>query len=213
VNQKRKVVNELLKWYKINARRFPWRRKKYPLYKLLVCEIFLWKTRADSVSKLIKEFFSKYPHPNYIRDSSKTTIVKDIKSLGLSTRRAKMLKKVFSNYNDRRIQKDEQGFRARFKVGQYIGRSVLSIYYDKNLLPVDQNIYRLIRRIFDYDIKNIRKVISQDEAFLSDFITYGGKEIIWAMIDYASIVCKEVKPKCLNCCVKKYCEYFKMNAI
>lgn len=209
MNKKDNITSKLLKWFEKNGRRFTWRSNHISFYRLLVCEIFLWKTQAATVNSFIARFFKKYPTPEKIEKTPIKSLINDIKVLGLSNRRAKLLKKTFSNYSNRNIPKFEKEFRKRFGVGQYIARSVLSIYYNQNLFPIDQNIYRFLKRVFNYEIKNIKNLTLEDELFLKDFIKKRHKRIIWAIIDFSSSVCKKRKPECNECVFAKYCYYFK----
>lgn len=208
MNKASKVNLELLKWFQKNGRKFPWRRKNISFYKLLACEIFLWKTQASMVSAFIDYFFKKYPTPNTIDRTPMRKISKEIKTLGLSNRRARLLKKTFLGYSDKNIPRTEKEFRKRFKIGQYIARSVLSIYYNQKLFPIDQNIYRFFKRVFDYKIKNLRKIPPGDELFLKNFYSENSKKLIWAIIDFASLICKSRNPACYTCLLNRYCVYY-----
>lgn len=211
MGKKENVVKELLYWYKTNGRKFLWRNSKISFYKLLICEIFLWRTQANTVASFIGSFLNKYPSPTKIEAASFNLLAKDIRQLGLVNRRTKQLKQTFLKYNNKKIPKSEKEFRKRFKVGQYISRSVLTIYYKQNLFPVDQNIHRFFQRVFDYKIKNIRNISKKDDLFLKDFIDEGKRKIIWAIIDFSTSICKKVKPQCNVCILNKYCYYFMQN--
>lgn len=211
MKKKENIVKELLSWYKANGRKFLWRNSKINLYKLLICEIFLWRTQANTVASFIDSFLNKYPSPAKIDITPFNLLAKDIIKLGLVNRRTKQLKQTFLNYNNKKIPRSEKEFRKRFKVGQYIARSVLTIYYKQDLFPVDQNIHRFIQRVFDYKIKNIRNISERDDLFLTGFINQGKRKIIWAIIDFSASICKKLKPRCNACILNKYCCYFIQN--
>jgi len=209
VTKKAKIKKELLKWFSVNKRSFPWRNKNISFYKLLISELFLWKTRANTVAFFIKFFFEKYSSTQKIQTVPERVLARDIKKLGLSNRRTKQLKKIFQDYSNKNIPKQEKLFRERFHVGQYVARSVLLIYYDLKLFPVDQNIKRFFTRVFDYDIESTRKISTKDETFLNYFVKKGNKEIVWAIIDFSTLVCKNRNPKCKECTINYHCNYFK----
>lgn len=187
---KDKTIHSLLKWYKRNKRKFLWRRKNISLYKLLACEIFLWKTQAKTVASFTGRFFKKYSSPLKIEKSSIKALKNDIKKLGLVNRRSKQLKNTFTKFSYHNVPQAEEEFRKRYRVGQYIARSVLAVRYSKKTFPVDENIRKFFKCLYGYDIKNIRKISKKDEKFLGRFIQKGKKEIIWAIIDLAAISCK-----------------------
>ena len=208
MNSGDKVTSCLLKWFEKYRRSFLWRNKHISLYKLLACEAFLWKTQAETVSDFLPEFFNKYPSPIKIKNRSLKLLSKDIKRLGLSNRRAKLLKQISFSFGDAQdIPKSENEFRKQFKVGQYIARSILTIRYGLPLFPVDQNVYRFFKRVFNHKIKNIRTITPRDDIFLRRFIIKGKKDIVWAVIDFTSQICKRNNPKCNSCFLTKYCHY------
>lgn len=206
MKDKKKVITILLRWYKDNKRDFIWRSDKISLYKLITSEIFLWKTQANTVKRFLQKFFTKYPNPSALVVTSLSSLAKEIKELGLSNRRAKQLKVVISGFSERNIPVTEREFRKRFRVGQYVARSVLSLRYNQHLFPVDQNILRFFKRVFGWEISNIRKISTKDNLFLEDFIKIGKKRIIWAVIDFSSLVCRASNPACSDCVLYRECE-------
>jgi len=197
---------DLLHWYDTNSRQFPWRKGNLSLYKVLVSEILLWKTRAETINNFYPKFFSIYPNKTSLEQSSIEDLTRILQPLGLQTRRAKMLKNVAAGTVRKRIT-DEQSFRKIFGVGQYIARATLAIYYDVNIVPVDENIRRLLKRVFYFSIKNIRSISKDEDLFLKELINKEHKKVIWAMIDHSSIICTRDNPRCGICAFSKYCKH------
>ncbi|MGV8016885.1 MAG: hypothetical protein AB2L26_01705 [Ignavibacteria bacterium] len=206
MNRRKKIVNKITSWYDESGRVFVW-RKRSSLYKLLITEIFLWKTQANTVNIFLPSFLEKYNTPEKIVNSSTQKLKRDIKTLGLSERRAKLLKGVFEDFSSNKVPINESKFRKRFKVGQYISRSVLLGYKNVIIFPVDANIRRFFHRVFSYDISNIRKITSEDDKFLNYFIEKGGKHFFWGVLDFCALVCKSKSPFCKNCLLNKLCDY------
>ena len=177
------------------------------MYRVLVSEILLWKTRAETVKDFYPEFFNIYPSKKSLETSSIEELATVIQPLGLHRRRAKMLKNVATNIYKKRVT-DEQSFRKMFGVGQYIARATLAIHYDMKIVPVDENIRRLLKRIFDFDIRNIRSISKDEDLFLNELIKKEHKKAIWAMIDYSTMVCTRDNPACNACIFSRYCKYF-----
>jgi len=211
MKEKQKVLLALLSWFDHNGRNFSWRNNNVGLYRLLVSEIFLWKTQAKTVSPFLKVFFKSYPSPRSIQEAHGATLKKDLKSLGLYNRRSNQLKMTFGYFSDKNIPLSEKEFRERFKVGQYISRSVLSIRYGQNLFPIDHNIKRFFECVFNHQIENIRNISPKDDAFLKYFIKNGGRKIIWAVIDFATLNCKRSSRDCGSCIIKRYCHHYSVN--
>jgi len=208
MNTQYKFNRDLLRWYDTNGRQFPWRKGNQSLYKALVSEILLWKTRAETINNFYPKFFSIYPNKRSLEKSSIEDLTRILQPLGLQNRRAKMLKNVAAGTFRERVT-DEQSFRKTFGVGQYISRSTLAIHYGTKVIPVDENIKRLLERIFNFKIKNVRTISTDEDEFLSSLLVGDNhKKFIWAMIDHSSMVCTRDSPSCQSCTFNRYCQYF-----
>jgi A/G-specific adenine glycosylase len=97
-------------------------------------------------------------------------------------------------------------------MGQYIANAVELLIYGRPLPLIDVNMARILERYFglkrksdirfDPILQNIsKKVVDHEKA----------KEINWAILDYAALICKAQNPKCLDCVIKKHCQYFISN--
>jgi len=85
------IRKRILDWYEENKRDFPW-RKSSSLYQILITEILLQKTIALNVSNIYSAFFRKYKDFSEIFNADITKLQSDIKGLGLSNKRAQILK-------------------------------------------------------------------------------------------------------------------------
>ncbi len=207
MNTQYEFNRDLLRWYDTNGRQFPWRKGNHSLYKVLVSEILLWKTRAETINNFYPKFFSIYPNKRSLEKSSIEDLTRILQPLGLQNRRAKMLKNVAAGTVRKRIT-DEQSFRKMFGVGQYIARATLAIYYDVNIVPVDENIRRLLKRVFDFSIRNMRSISKDEDLLLKELINKEHKKVIWAMIDHSSMVCTRDNPACSTCTFGSYCKFY-----
>jgi A/G-specific adenine glycosylase len=205
---KQEFSKDLLRWFEVNGRSFPWRRDGLSLYEVLVTEILLWKTRAETIADFLPRFFAAFPDEHSLTSSSMKDLIAIIQNLGLQNRRAKMLRRIATGNFDDKIA-DEKLLRKTFGVGQYISRATLAIHYGVKVIPVDENIKRLLQRIFDFEIKNVRTISTDEDEFLSSLLVKDDcKKLIWAMIDYSSTTCKRDNPACDDCRFNEYCTYF-----
>lgn len=197
----------LLQWYHANGRRFPWRQGNRSLYVVLVSEILLWRTRAETIGDFYPRFFGAYPNERAIQKTSHEELLRVLQPLGLQNRRAKMLKNAAAGTFGRNIR-DEHSFRSAFGIGQYVARATLAIYYDVPIVPVDVNINRLLERVFSFRIRNIRAISPREDAFLASLLARDDhKTFIWAMIDYSSMACTRANPSCHSCPFTGHCVF------
>ena len=57
----RYFVRRLEEWYSDSGRKYPWRKSTEPLFRVLVSEILLQRTRADAVAQVYGRFFERFP--------------------------------------------------------------------------------------------------------------------------------------------------------
>ena len=74
----------LLEWFKVNGRIFPWRNENTPNYQIIISEILLQKTKAETVAKYYDIFFKKYPDWNKLTKATIINLAEILKPFGLS---------------------------------------------------------------------------------------------------------------------------------
>jgi len=198
----------LLKWFRENARKFPWRTEKDP-YKILISEKLLQQTDTGHVMKVYSEFFKKYPSFEALAASEEDDIAKAIRPLGFWRQRARQFKimaqEILTKYKGK-IPEEKSELLSILGIGKYVANAVLCFAFNKDEAIVDVNIRRLAHRLFYW-----AKALPKDEdieRLMRSLITKGdAKEFNWALIDFATIICKR-KPKCSICFVKDLCVYY-----
>src|ERR1700674_2437200 len=81
------VATNLIRWSRTHRRDFPWRHWRDP-YKLLVAEILLHQTRADSVAAFLPTFLQKYPEPVSLSNVNPADLAQVLRPLGFARQRA-----------------------------------------------------------------------------------------------------------------------------
>lgn len=203
---------ELLNWFSSNKRDFPWRKHGLSSYVLITTEILLQKTKAETVSKYFKIFFNKYPNWESIIESDIEEIETTLKPLGLYKRKTIRLIKIADEY------KEKQGVLPKNK--NELLESNLSTLYTSNAYELfilnkraplfDVNMSRLLSRYFNImEFKDIRRSKKTYDLAKEIIDIKKVREINWAILDYASLVCKALKPLCFDCALKEKCVFFK----
>ena len=203
------VRERILEWYKDNKRDFPWRKSK-SLFQILITEILLQKTIALNVKNIYNDFFTKYPDFSEINNADLTKLQSDIKSLGLSNKRAKILKdlsKMIITDYEGEIPHDPEMLRKINGIADYVSNAFVCFGLDRRTFFFDVNIKRFVQRIFTpQDEKaNLETIHTELDILLpkTDF-----KHIYWAILDFGSLICSKNKPKCEQCPISDKCLYF-----
>lgn len=205
--------DKLLEWYTENGRDFPWRKKSATNYELIIAEVFLQRTKADTVSKFLAQFYKKYPSWKQLGNANEEELQNFTKPVGLYRQRGTRLFKLAQELKNRkgRFPKERNQVEEIPMMGQYI-TNAYELYVLKKKSPLlDINMARLLERFFwERKLSDIRHdPFLQTLAYRVVDIN-NSKELNWAILDYASIICKKIKPKCELCVIGSQCQYVKL---
>lgn len=202
---------QLLAWYKLNGREFLWRRKSATNYELIISEVFLQRTKAETVSKFLPTFLKKYPSWKQLGEATEIELQEITRPLGLYKQRGSRLFKLAQELKRRkgRFPKERNQVAEIPMMGQYITNAYELYILNKRSPLLDVNMARLLERFFgERKLADIRhdpylqtlayRVVDVDES----------KELNWAILDYASLICKKSKPLCNSCRLNESCKQF-----
>lgn len=208
--------SKMLDWFLVNSRDFPWREENLSPYQLIIAEILLQRTKAETVNTFYKKFISKYSNWSDLNNESIAAIEEFLRPIGLSNQRASRLKSLAKEMVIRNCELPEQrsDLESIPLMGQYIANAVELLIYGKRFPLLDVNMSRVLERYFGtrkladirydpYLQKLAFKVVDHPSA----------KHINWAILDFAAIVCKARNPHCLNCILSDSCNYFSIKRI
>ena len=201
----------LLRWYKKNKRDFPWRCYEDP-YKILISEVLLQKTNASKVLPVYEEFIKKYPKPEILQYAKISDVKRLIKNLGLLYRAKRLISigKHLSTHHRGKVPSEGKQLLKINGLGKYAASAILCFAFNKRTPIVDNNIVRLIDRIFGFKSSKERP---RDDDSLWKFAqsllpSKNVKNYNYALLDFSAIVCTAAKPRHEICPLKKMCKYY-----
>lgn len=200
----------LITWHAINGRVFRWRMQNASNYEKILAEVFLQRTRAETVSNMFEEFIEKYSSWKDIINADENELVEFLKPLGLWKRRLVSLKKLAKEiikYGDD-LPKEREKLEALPGIGQYIANAILLVCHGLPEPLLDTNMARVLERFYGprkladirYDpyLQDLsRRVVNCDDP----------KIINWAILDLAAAICKIKNPICESCPLNKKCSF------
>lgn len=202
---------KLLLWFAKYGRSFPWRKKSATNYELIIAEIFLQRTKAETVAKFLPVFFKIYPSWKQLGMATEQHLQEICKPIGLYRQRGSRLYKLSQELKKRKghFPKERSQVEDLPMMGQYI-TNAYELYVLKKRTPLlDVNMARLLERYFGK-----RKLADiRHDPFLQS-LSYRvvdvekSIELNWAILDYASMICKKSEPKCDVCLLSPKCIYF-----
>lgn len=213
IAHKQNFHNQLLDWFALNQRHFPWRETSDP-FKILISEKLLQQTKARQiVIDTYQKLLSEYPTAKRMKNASLQKIRFLIKPLGLSYRAVELknLSTEIVTIYDGRVPDGKKDLMNITGVGEYTANAVLCFAYKKNVSIVDTNVARFIHRICGTEQKlpanPARKQYLKDlsKELLPKKLV---REYNWAIIDLCALLCKPRNPLCSSCPVNQFCLYY-----
>lgn len=204
----------ILKWFESNQRHFSWRRPSLTDYQIIISEILLQRTKAETVAKFYDKFLLTFPTWESLASANIEDIEKYLKPIGLYRQRASRLQKLAIHMLEQKgyLPTDRNQLEEISFMGQYIANAVELLVQKRNKPLLDVNMARVLERFF-----GPRKIadIRYDPYLqkLSELIVNHdkSKEMSWAILDFAALICKARKPLCEVCPISLYCLFFNQN--
>ena len=199
----------LLRWYKRNGRVFPWRNEPISEYEIVIAELLLQRTRAETVAIYYDKFINQFPSWSYLHDASHTDLEQYLKPIGLWQRRASTLKtlaeEIVSKKN--RLPDSKEEIALLPGIGQYITNAILLICRGHKVPLLDGNMARVLERFFGQrKLVDIRYDPYLQELSKQVVNCKDSKTINWAILDFAPLVCKINNPSCCVCPLSLKCK-------
>ncbi len=213
-NKIRYFRTHLLKWFDNNRRDFPWRKENISNYEIILSEILLQRTKAETVANYYETFFNKYPNWKKLSNATLDDLKSILKPLGLYNHRAKRIMNIVDEYKLKcgSLPKNKHELNDSNLSTLYISNAYELFILNKRAPLLDVNMARLVSRFFEpKEIKDVRN--DKEIYILSKQITNVKrcKELNWAILDFAAIICKAKKPDCKMCILKSRCIFVREN--
>ena len=197
------------RWYATEGRSFPWRHKGTDPYGILVAEILLKQTRAESAAQIWPELIHRYATVGRLAMANPSELFQIIARLGFGNQRTIALIEVAAAV--RRLGEIPSSPEELMKlphVGLYTSHAVACFGFDREVPTVDVNALRVISRVFSLDPPlDIRRAPVIWEIAWEILPHRMVKEHNYGLLDFAAAICKSRLPKCLDCPIATVCAY------
>jgi len=208
------IAKKILYWYDNNKRSLPWRRKcssKQKEYFTLVSEFMLQQTQVTTVIPYFNNFIKNIPNFEALAKVNEIKLLRCWQGLGYYSR-AKNLKKssrlIIDKYNGRLPDNYDELIKLP-GVGDYTASAISAIAFNQQIIPLDGNIERLLKRILNLKTeKEIKKENLHKEKKVFGQ-TSRSNDYVQALMEIGALLCKPKNPNCDKCPITKYCLSFK----
>lgn len=210
------ITKEILKWYDNNRRILPWRKhltKKQKQYFTLVSEIMLQQTQVKTVIPYFNNFIKKIPSLKALAKINNQKLMKCWEGLGYYSRARnlkKAAKKIIKEF-DGNLPDNVDQLKSLPGVGDYTSTAIMAIAFNKQFIPLDGNVERILKRIFYLKTdKEIRKDnLHEKKHFFGK--SNRPSDYAQAIMEIGALICRPAKPLCYECPLQKNCIAYKKN--
>jgi A/G-specific adenine glycosylase len=203
----------LLRWWRDNARSYPWRRNRSP-YATAIAEIMLRRTRAEQVVPVYERFLETYPTVEAAARAEPSRIRDVMYSLGLAWRADSMvefLKQAHARFGNE-LPADVELLRTLPGVGDYVGAAIACFAGNEPVALIDTNVVRVLGRIFGVDTRGeARRRREMRELAARTVPQERPADYHYALLDFAARVCLARTPRCEVCPFREgaRCDYYR----
>lgn len=205
MNEIRFFEKEILEWFKQHGRKhLPWRKKNITAYEVWVSEIMLQQTQVSRVIEYYHRFVERFPTVFDLAKASWEEFYPYYAGLGYYNRGRNMLlcaQVVVEKYQGI-FPKDKQKLVELPGIGDYTASAILSFAYNQNELAKDTNIKKVFGRYFSGGKSETVDFESVEKEFIVPKRQFNA-----GVMDFASSICIKI-PRCVECPLRKYCEYY-----
>lgn len=205
-----KVSRRLIQNWNLYNRDFIWRHDPSP-YKIMIAEFMLQRTKAEQVEPVYKKFLRKYPDIFKLAKAKESDVSRFTKNLGLHKRGKNFIpaaKYIIEHYHGT-FPEERQALLKIPGIGDYVAGAILTVCFNKPEYVIDANIARFINRYYGLhlkgEIRRKKEIINISKKLFNYSDT---RNLLFALLDFAALICTPSKPEHERCPLSKNCHYF-----
>jgi len=200
--------NQVVDWYRANARDLPWRKPGTSPWGVLISEVMSHQTQVERVAPIWLEWIERWPTPHDFAQARIDDILRAWANLGYP-RRALRLRECAQVIVDKHggvVPDDVDALLALPGIGDYTARAVACFAYGKNVPVVDTNVRRVVARVERGQALGVpgKKEIQEVAHLLPED---NGPEFSVGLMELGALVCTAKAPKCDACPVAQDCAW------
>ena len=178
-------------------------------YQLLVAVILSAQCTDKRVNMTTPALFQRFPTPQAMAASTVDEIYTYIKSISYPNNKAKnllgMAQTLVSDFNGI-VPDNLEDLQKLPGVGRKTANVMMAVAFDQPAMPVDTHVFRVANRIGL--TKNSKNVLETEKTLVAHL----PKEVVskahhWLIL-HGRYVCIARKPKCAECGITAFCDYF-----
>jgi len=180
-------------------------------FKILISTVLSQRTRDENTIKASKALYKLASTPRKILKLNQKKIEQAIKPAGFYKNKAKTIKKlckVLIEKHKGEVPSNFQALVALPGVGRKTANCVLVYAFRKPAIPVDTHVHRVSNRL---GIVKTKTPEQTEFALVKIVPKRYWIDLNDSFVKFGQQICLPVKPKCPNCPVNKFCDYYQTN--
>ena len=203
--------SDLIAWFRVQGREFPWRKEALNPWQFLLVEMCLHRTKADQVARVIREVTVMGETPeSFLAKFSE--LEPYLATLGLNWRTANLTAAAehVKNKLNGEVPDSWPELIAIPGVGDYIASAVQCFAFGRRSVLIDTNTRRIAHRVMG---RNFSGPSWRTRLHLHELAGEEGANVHWnqALLDLGALVCTAKSPSCSECPVRTHCATGRMN--
>lgn len=207
----RRAREKIIEWAREDGRHFFWREHGADPFAVLVAELLLTRTRAESVEPVAQKLLARFPDAVALAGADLEEVERVLFPLGLHRKRARHLvacaKRLVHGFGGSVPRRIDEMLTLPY-VGPYAAHAVACVAFDAVEPVLDVNVARVYRRVFSLPPPPARLSAAADLwAFAARLVPLRrAREFNWALLDLGGTICTARSPKCSACPVSRMCD-------
>ena len=200
----------LLAWYDRHRRQLPWRAlsgERSDPYRVWLSEIMLQQTTVKAVGPYFEKFTARWPSVAALGSASLDDVLRMWAGLGYYSRARNLHACAVAVLREHGgvFPDTEDGLRALPGIGPYTAAAIAAIAFDRQTMPVDGNIERVVSRLFAVE-DPLPKSKPKIQALATTLLWESrAGDSAQALMDLGATICTPKKPACALCPLNDNC--------
>lgn len=183
------------------------------IFQLLIAVVLSAQTTDISVNKITPALFAKYPTPEKLAQAEQDEVIEIIKSIGMYKTKSRNIinlsKQLVENFNGK-VPEDDELLQTLPGVGRKTANVVMSVGFGYQRIAVDTHVFRVSNRI---GLVSEKDVLHTEQALMRVLPQNVWSHTHHLLIFHGRRTCIARSPKCKNCTISQYCNYYKTSNI
>lgn len=180
-------------------------------FELLVATILSAQCTDKKVNEVTEKLFKKYNTPEQFAELKQEELEKDVKECGFYKNKSRNIieasRKIVKDFNGK-IPMTREELMTLPGVGRKTANVILSNAFGIQTIAVDTHVFRVANRI---GLAEAKDELTTEFQLMENIPEYLWKDAHNWLIYHGRNICKARNPKCMDCPVRKFCNFFNMN--